>query len=700
MQQIAVGGMAELHLATAPGEHGFAKRVVVKRLLPQLASEPSFRAMFIDEANLTARLSHPKIVQTYELGQEGDTLYIVMEYVDGIDALTVLREFATQQKKMPPHLAVSILTEVLDALDYAHGLADSNGAPLGIVHRDISPSNILLSRRGDVKLIDFGIARAADPSRNQRSEVGTLKGKYGYMSPEQVLEQPIDGRSDLFSVGVVLAEMLTGRRLFAAANELDVLLMVRDVKLARLEKYGTEIPPDLAAIVRKALKKEPSERWASASAFRDALMDWLFEHRHRVMPKHIAEMVMQIAPAPAETERAVTTTERPAVRPPVMARPTTDSVEIDLTITPPKGVPILRIEPAPDRPKQPAQLKIAPPAPAKPNAASGLTLRVPDLAPPSAGPDLSPLDADESINYSSIEAAIESLMPNPVPADPSAIDFNDEVLGGARNAAPPPLPTPAEVAKLAQSPPPALAAADDSQRPDETGEFQAIPALTLFYRLFAKEATGLLRVNIGGIRKDIYFRDGHAEHVSSNVSSELFGNYLVSKNVLTDGELAMALAMMPHYSGKLGDTLVGLGLLKPLEVFRHLTKQVRSKLVDVCTWTSGSYAWFANMQNTMEAFPLDLNNWEVLGAGAMEMPGNKVMAWAAPRRGQLVRRTRAWAPEKFELGDKAHLALLVDGHTTVGDLLDQGNDEAMFNVGRIVFLLQCCEMVVIGDARS
>src|SRR5258706_892691 len=270
-ERLAVGGMAELFVAAAPGEHGFQKKVVIKRLLPHLVDDETYNAMFIDEAKLTARLVHPKIAQTFELGKVADALFIAMEHIDGIDVLALLREFAAKRRRVESQLAAWIAHEVLDALDYAHHLHGEDGKSLGIVHRDISPSNVLLSVRGDIKLVDFGIARAVDPERAHKSKTGTLKGKYGYMSPEQVLEMPLDGRSDVFSVGVVLAELLTGRRLFAAPNELDVLLMVRDAKLARLDKYGIDLEPGLSAIVRKALKKPVDERWGSAAEFRDAL---------------------------------------------------------------------------------------------------------------------------------------------------------------------------------------------------------------------------------------------------------------------------------------------------------------------------------------------------------------------------------------------------------------------------------------------
>ncbi|MBZ0232962.1 MAG: serine/threonine protein kinase, partial [Deltaproteobacteria bacterium] len=291
IERLAVGGMAELFLGTAPGEHGFQRQVVIKRLLPNLAREPVYTAMFIDEAKLTAKLSHPKIAQTYELGRVGTELFIAMEFVDGLDVLAMLRELAWQRRRMPTELAVWVTHEVLDALDFAHNLKDEQGNSLGIVHRDISPSNVLLSRRGDVKLVDFGIARAVGPGRHHRTKSGTLKGKYGYMSPEQVIEQPVDARSDLFSAGVVLAEMLCGRRLFAATAEIDVLLMVRDAKLSRLDQYGGHIPGSLDAILRKALSKDPADRHASAADMRDALQDWLFEERRRVTPKQLGELV-------------------------------------------------------------------------------------------------------------------------------------------------------------------------------------------------------------------------------------------------------------------------------------------------------------------------------------------------------------------------------------------------------------------------
>src|SRR3954468_523706 len=265
LERLAVGGMAEVFRAKISSSHGFEKILVIKRILPHLAADATFVSMFIDEAKLTAQLTHPKIVQILDFGDVGGQYFIALEFVDGLDALGLLRTCAQKRVHIPRQLAVFITNEVLEALDYAHNARDMEGKPMHIVHRDISPSNIFISKRGDVKLGDFGIAHAQ--RRESKTQAGTLKGKYGYMSPEQVVGQQIDGRSDLFAVGVVLAEMLMGRRLFTAAADLDVLLMVRDARIDRLEKYCRDLAPALDRIVRRSLRKDPNDRYDSAAEF-------------------------------------------------------------------------------------------------------------------------------------------------------------------------------------------------------------------------------------------------------------------------------------------------------------------------------------------------------------------------------------------------------------------------------------------------
>ncbi len=295
LDRLAVGGMAELFKAQLQGQHGFEKLVVIKKILPHLATDRTFVEMFIDEARITAQLDHRNIVQVFELGTDADTPYIAMQFVDGVDVLALLRECARAQIRLPADIAALIARDTLDALDYAHHALDHGGRPLGIVHRDISPGNVLLSWRGDVKLTDFGIARAAE--RRHKTEAGTLKGKYGYMSPEQVSGAEVDHRSDLFAVGILLAEMVMARRLFTSTNDLDILLMVRDANLERLLKYASEFPPELRAITTRALQRRPEERWQTAAEFRDAIDDYL-RTTTRASSRDLAALLGRVIHAP------------------------------------------------------------------------------------------------------------------------------------------------------------------------------------------------------------------------------------------------------------------------------------------------------------------------------------------------------------------------------------------------------------------
>jgi eukaryotic-like serine/threonine-protein kinase len=748
VELLAMGGMAEVFVATKPGEHGFEKKCVIKRLLPHLSADETYKEMFIDEAKLTARLVHPKIAQTFELGRVDTSLYIAMEFVDGIDVLALLREFASRRRRVDPQLAAWIAHEILDALDYAHSLRDEGGKQLGIVHRDISPSNVLLSVRGDVKLVDFGIARAIDPERSHKSKSGTLKGKYGYMSPEQVIELPLDGRSDVFSVGVVLAELLTGRRLFAAANELDVLLMVRDAKLTRFDKYGADLEPGLSAIVRKALKKSVDERWASAAAFRDALGEWLFEHRHRMTPRHVAEVVAELREAvqarrqhaahgehaqtavideiakgraPSENLESVPKLEMDDadVSMPVISvsydtetsepkqRPITLS---DLAAVQPSLTPAPRADSGPTRPRPPGQPPIPPPR----TPPAGTPIAAIPIKNANKSGAMKPQRADSSGAMKpqqradsksdaavdvpiadTISAAVEAIvMPDDRDEHSKPHSFDDLTEDALANRSRDiKLPSAEDLARKKPPTPPALA--DIAEPPDDAGDFSMTSPLRVLFRLMTARATGLLVVAVGGIKKEIYVRDGQPEYVSSNVASELFGNYLVTKGVLSDGELAMALAMMPHYGGKLGDTLVGLGLLKPLEVFRHLTRQVRTKIIDVCTWNKGGFAWYAGRENPREAFPLDFNAFEILGAGALALAEEVVDAWVAKHGPQRLRasRTRRVGPERFEVKGLVELFDSLDGKHSVNAIVERAvTRDDRLRVARMLSLLEACDL--------
>ncbi len=264
LERIAAGGMAELSKARRSGVEGFQKIVAIKKILPHLADNDEFITMFADEAKLAAQLNHPNIVHIFDLGKiEAGGYFIAMEYVDGRDLRSLLQSAREFDTPLPVPLAVYVASKIAAALDYAHRRRDGEGRELNVVHRDVSPPNILISYEGDIKLCDFGIAKAA--SKASQTQSGALKGKVQYMSPEQAWGRPIDRRSDIFSLGCVLFEMLTGEKLFRGDTDLSVLEKVRAAQVLVPSTVNPEVPRGLDAIVAKALAREPEERYGIAS---------------------------------------------------------------------------------------------------------------------------------------------------------------------------------------------------------------------------------------------------------------------------------------------------------------------------------------------------------------------------------------------------------------------------------------------------
>jgi serine/threonine protein kinase len=274
LRLLAEGGMAEVWLARKAGPLGVSKLVVVKRILSHQARNRDFVDAFIDEARLTVRLQHPNIVQVLEVGEEQGRPFLALELVDGLDLDRLWHELARRGRPLPIGVAAHIAAGLLRALDYAHALSDEAGQPLHVVHRDISPPNILLGRHGEVKLADFGIARAR--GRLAKTAFGLVKGKAAYMSPEQAAGLPLDGRSDLFAVGVILWESLTGARLFDAGDDFATMRRAREAQVAAPSTKRSEIDPALDAIVLRLLAKNPADRYPRAKAAMAALeaTDW------------------------------------------------------------------------------------------------------------------------------------------------------------------------------------------------------------------------------------------------------------------------------------------------------------------------------------------------------------------------------------------------------------------------------------------
>jgi len=291
IKRLATGGMAQIYLARQKGPEGFEKLLVVKRILPHLAENADFVHMFLGEARIAARLTHPNIVQIFSLGQEGDSYFIAMEYIHGEDVRRVWKRSEQKGTVMPTPLVCRVIMDACSGLDYAHKKTDQ-GKPLGIVHRDVSPQNILVTFEGGVKVVDFGIAKAADQAVVTRS--GVLKGKYSYMSPEQALGRKLDQRSDIFALGVVLYELLTGTRLFKRANDIQTLNAVTECSVPPPSEVDEDIPKDLDAIVLKALAKEPQDRYEHAIDLQMALDQWLLKHQLPSSSAHLATFMQEL----------------------------------------------------------------------------------------------------------------------------------------------------------------------------------------------------------------------------------------------------------------------------------------------------------------------------------------------------------------------------------------------------------------------
>ncbi|HEY6876868.1 MAG TPA: serine/threonine-protein kinase [Polyangiales bacterium] len=281
---IGKGGMAEIFLARADTALGGSRLCVVKQILPALSHDPQFEKLLIEEAKLAARLTHGNVVQVFDLGREDDRLFIVMEYVEGYDLNQLLRAVSRQQIGLPAEFALLIVRETLRALDYAHRIKDGGGRMLGLVHRDVSPSNVLISFEGEVKLCDFGIARAfavhdADVGAPEQIPAqARIEGKSAYMSPEQAKGEHIDARADVFAAGIVLWELCAGRRLYKG-SEAEMLEKARAGEIPRLPERGLPGHEKLQSVLDRALAVDRDQRFASAQEFLSALEDYAIEQR-------------------------------------------------------------------------------------------------------------------------------------------------------------------------------------------------------------------------------------------------------------------------------------------------------------------------------------------------------------------------------------------------------------------------------------
>jgi serine/threonine-protein kinase len=546
--------MAEVFRALEPRAAGEPRVVVLKRMLPHIAEEANSQEMFAEEARLASQITHPNVVHVLSHGEIEGQPYLTLEYVPGCDLWRLNRRLTLESRRLEHDLVVYLVRQILNGLDAVHGATDRNGSALGIVHRDISPSNVLISIHGDVKIADFGIARA-DVNAFEADTAVRANGKLGYLAPEQVSGGQVDQRADLFSTGVIAAELFMRRPLFAGGSELAVLLAIRDAEVHPFVEFLPQLPEGLGAVVLNALSANIEERPPTARAFWAALEPWQ-SRPEEVLRAELASLVASIAAETRTRKTSADTVPKSTMRPTPLAladeHPSTTNVT-------------------------PLEYKIR-----KPNGAT-------------VGP----------LAYAKIVESVAT----------GQIDGNDDIsISGGEFQ---PL---SSVKDLYRHVPvsrmtPTTTRVESTAAAERSMDFEDGGFVSALVRTLVTRRTGLWLCEQGGVRKEVYTKHGVPAFVTSNLAGELLGEHLVTKRVINRSELDMALAVMPRFEGKLGDTLVALGLVEPLELFQHIAEQVREKLLDLFTWTSGTATFYEGVDPPSSGFPLRLDAWEILDRG-------------------------------------------------------------------------------------
>jgi serine/threonine-protein kinase len=648
--KLGAGGMAEVFSARREGPHGFSKRVAVKRILPSAAEDEAFVKMFIEEAALAARLSHPNIVQVFDFGDDDGELYLAMELVEGTSLGRLLRAAASRKQALPLHVALYLTAQTARALDYAHRLRRDGGEPFGLVHRDVSPGNLLLTRTGHLKLADFGIACTS--SRERHTGNNDLRGKLGYMSPEQVQGLPLDGKSDVFTLTVILAELLMGRPLFAGGAQLDVLLRIRDVDLRPLEQSDKRIPSDVRRVLKEGLKSDPRERPDAKQLA--ATLESICARRG--FPGDASAQVARLMAAYELCPPGHHDDEG-------IARPTS-------CFEPVEGADEF--------------------LGASHETSTGAVVSPLDLAPRHAYfPQIARDGRNESVSFPELMRM----------ATTGELHANTLIRRGKE--APRPACELPELARVFSTP--ALQwSPEEISRPRLRGDLGGASLLPIVNSLTRNRESGVLYLDDGKRKKKIYFVDGRPDFVASTMRDEMLGQFLVDKGVCLPMEVDMGLAVLPQHKGRLGDALVSLGVLRPVELYRAVAAQVRGRYLDAFRWRRGEFLYVRDKASNEETYPIEQDAHVLMRDASMALNASELEAALAPLWEKVIRPPLEphASMSAYQLPDSWRWVLQqARGDQTVGSLfarctMQSGLDaeDAM----RALFLAISCRLVEVG----
>jgi serine/threonine protein kinase len=645
--RIAVGGTAEVYLArpihTTSTEAGGSSppapsRLVVKRLLPHFLNDPEGRTMFSREADLHAAVHHENVVDVYGSGNsDNGEPYLAMEYIDGVDVYRLLRRFRHEGRLPPPYISVHIIVEILKALESVHAATDEKGTPLGIIHRDVTPSNLYLSKDGRVKLGDFGIARSTSRATMRNAASAMLKGKIAYLAPEQVAGEPFDHRADLFSVASVLAEMLIGKALFPGAGQLAILLAIRDCRIDPLREAKGSLPPGLFEVLERALMRDPQARFQHAREFVTALAPFdrtpdasrkelgIYVTRAQSSDSSDAHKAIregaeqfragQVAAGTALDNGTAAPAPRPAMSPP------TPGNELRPRGTPP---PL----PAAARRKRIDEV---------PEDDSSLT-----TAQFTSLPSTVVLENGAKHGPWSFARLVEALATG-------EIGRGDQIAYMGRDLRPV-----EDIEELVRFLPAKTATTNQVTgpgAPDFLDDLATTNMLEILLKILERQETGVLFAEgtttdegekSGAGRKELYFARGKLHHVASSNSSELLGEYLVRRGRLERDELNLALAVLPKYGGRMGDTLIALGLVGPVDIFRAIREQGRDRVAALFRWSQGTVSFYRGQAAPHVEFPLDLDLPALILAGLeAQYPGDTLLDTYREKNEQILKKGAA-----------------------------------------------------------
>jgi serine/threonine-protein kinase len=558
-RRIAIGGSSEVFLARPKQTSRLAQQLVIKRLLPELREQNAFSSLS-EEAELNKAVEHPNVVKVYGAGMVGNEPYIALEYVEGVDLYRLLRRASTEERKLPFELAVFIARKISAALGAVHRAVGDNGELLHLLHGDVSPSNIYLSVRGEVKLGDFGIARAAQPEFPEQGASG-LKGKFGYLAPEQLNGEPVDQRADLFALAVVLGEMLLGKRIFPGSGQLAILLSIRDANIMPLREIAEQLPPGLFAVCKRALSRDPRQRFEHADELGKALDPFQQGQQDNALAEQLSEWVKWV-----ESHHSAAPERRP-----------NDSFERLTAVT-----------------ESPSQIDAVTP---RTDGLSSVRCSSGELF--------------ENITFAKLIEMIAT----------GVLGVSDEVslmgapfrqISNIEDLARHALPSSTSV----------TGHLFDVGIPDYTTKLDATSIFEVMARMRSGRETGALfvsRTTAQGTdeRKDIYLLGGRLHHVTSSDREELFGEYLVRRGTISREQLEMALSKLASYGGRLGDTLMAMKLVDSMDVFRALRNQGRDRVAALGTWNEGSVQFYRGASPGKVLFPLDLDLTIPMMAGAI-----------------------------------------------------------------------------------